>query len=323
MKLATYNDGSRDGQLVVVSRDLGLAHYAAGVATRLQQALDDWNFIAPQLQDLYETLNQGKARHAFAFEPRQCMAPLPRAYQWASAPAYGHHLELLGGAPPGEPRLVFLPGDALLGPCDVPRFANEGSGIDIEPGLVVVTGDVAFGASPETALEGVRLLALAGRWVLREAPSEQPAAAFAPVMVTPDELGEAWSGGRASLTLTLRCRGRILGRCDTGVDMDRHFGELIAAAARVRPVRAGSLIGAGPVSNRNGGKGHACIAEQRAAELAADGAASTGYLRFGEVVQLEASGRDGASLFGAIEQKVAGLVDAPSGIEENDAPPQD
>src|SRR5574341_136888 len=222
MKLATYKDGSRDGQLVVVSRDLSLAHYATGIATRMQQVLDDWNFLAPQLQDLPATLNHGTARHAIAFEPKLCMAPLPRAYQWADGSAYINHVELVrkarGAEVPGrfysDPLMYQGGSDDFLGPCDEAVFASEDWGIDFEAEIAVVTGDVPMGATPDEALEGVRLLMLANDWSLRQLiPAElekgfgffqsKPATAFSPVAVTPDELGPFWREGRVHLPL--RC----------------------------------------------------------------------------------------------------------------------
>ena len=232
MKLATYKDGSRDGQLVVVSRDLSSAHFATGIASRLQQVLDDWNFLSPQLQDLYVTLNQGRARHAFAFEPRQCMAPLPRAGQWLvldqAAPAAGAvgAAHASAGADPGRAGAADPHGgdggdgsgvapatlrqgasDDFLGPCDDAWFGSAAWGIGLAPGPVALVADLAMGASPAQGLDSVRLLLLANPWRLQRPPlpaagdglcsdlAAWPAAAFAPVAVTPDELGEAWHGG--------------------------------------------------------------------------------------------------------------------------------
>lgn len=368
MKLATYKDGSRDGQLVVVARDLATAHYATGVASRLQQALDDWNFIAPQLQDLSDALNAGKARHAFPFEPARCMAPLPRAYQWADGSAYLNHVELMriaasaasgasdrvaaaqagsanavhgpapgaGVVPPpagegdrrasdsGGSLLMYQGGsDDFLGPCDDICVASEDFGIDFEAELAVVTGDVPMAATPEQGLDAVRLLMLVNDVSLRHLiPDElatgfgffhgKPSTAFGPVAVTPDELGEAWIEGRVHLTMQIDWNGRKLGRCEAGPDMHFHFGQLIAHAARTRRLRAGSIIGGGTVSNpgvdKNGRRewprGCGCIAEKRAMEIIQDGAPQTEYMRFGDSVRIEMKGRDGASVFGAIEQQV-------------------
>jgi fumarylacetoacetate (FAA) hydrolase len=326
MKLATYKDGSRDGQLVVVSRDLASAHYAAGIATRLQQALDDWNFISPQLQDLYETLNGGKARHAFAFDPAMCMAPLPRACQWADGSAYINHVELVRRARNAEvpesfysdPLMYQGGSDDFLGPCDDAVFADEAWGIDFEAEVAVVTADLPMGASPEAALEGVRLLMLANDWSLRNLiPAElakgfgffqsKPATAFSPVAVTPDELGGAWQGGRVHLTLQSSWNGRKVGMCEAGPEMTFHFGQLIAHIAKTRNVRAGSIVGSGTVSNKDWARGYSCIAEKRAIETIESGAPATEFMKFGDTIRIEMKGDDGQSVFGAIEQKVAPL----------------
>jgi len=337
MKLATYRDGSRDGQLVVVSRDLSQAHFATGIATRLQQVLDDWNFLSPQLQDLFVTLNQGKARHAFAFEPRQCMAPLPRAFAWADAPAYAAHRARLQPAPELEaagaaPVMAWAGGDALLGPCQDAWFGSAGWHIDVGAGLAVVTGDVHMGASDTQGLDGVRLLLLANHWWLRRLQAEEqaragvalqcrPAAAFGPVAVTPDELGDAWRGGRVHATLHTSVNGRKLGLNDTGPEMQFHFGQLVAHLAMTRHVRAGSIVGAGTVSNQDASKGFGCIAERRAVEAATQGAASTPWLALGDEVRVELKARDGQSVFGAIAQRVTGPEqDMPPG---EDAPATD
>lgn len=336
MKLATYQDGSRDGQLVVVSRDLSSAHYATGIATRLQAVLDDWNFLSPQLNDLYVTLNHGKARHAFAFDARRCMAPLPRAYQWAEAIAYPSHAERLSqaagsAAPPGlrdTPLLGLGAGDRLLGPCEPAWFGSAAWGIDFGAGLAVATGDVAMGASPEQALAGVRLLLLANGWRLRALAADEqarglgvvqgwPAAAFGPVAVTPDELGEAWQGGRLQGTLQVAVNGRRLGRCATGPGMRHHFGQLIAHLAKTRDVRAGSLVGSGPVSSADEAGGCSSLAERRAAETLAHGAPRSAWLRSGDTVEIDCLGRDGLSVFGAIAQRVTGPDDLNTTADED------
>lgn len=332
MKLATYKDGSRDGQLVVVSRDLTTAHYATGIANRLQQALDDWNFISPQLQDLYDTLNHGKARHAFPFDPTLCMAPLPRACQWADGSAYLNHVELVRAARGAElPESYFTDplmyqggSDDFLGAHDAIRVASEDFGIDFEAELAVITGDVPMAATPEQGLDAIRLLMLVNDVSLRHLiPDElakgfgffhgKPSTAFGPVAVTPDELGEAWIEGRVHLTMQVDWNGRKVGRCDAGPDMRFHFGQLIAHAARTRRLRAGSIIGSGTVSNpgvekdgrREWPKGYGCIAEKRAMETIQDGAPKTDYMRFGDTVRIEMKGKDGESVFGAIEQNVS------------------
>ena len=338
MKLATYRDGSRDGQLVVVSRDLSTAHYATGVADRLQQALDDWNFLSPQLQDLSDTLNHGKARHAFPFDARQCMAPLPRAYQWADGSAYLNHVELVRAARKAtvpdsfysDPLMYQGVSDDMLGPCDDVVCASEAFGIDFEAEVVVITGDVPMGSSPERALEGIRLVALANDVSLRNLiPDElakgfgfvqsKPATAFSPVAVTLDELGEAWEKGRLSLTLQSTWNGRKVGMCEAGPEMTFHFGQLIAHLCKTRNVRAGSVVGSGTVSNKGvevdgrmeWPKGYSCIAEKRAIETIQDGKPTTAYMKFGDTIRIEMKGRDGQSIFGAIDQQIAEPIRSP------------
>jgi fumarylacetoacetate (FAA) hydrolase len=335
MKLATYKDGSRDGQLVVVSRDLSTAHYATGIAQHLQQVLDDWNFLSPQLQDLYVMLNQGKARHAFPFDPKMCMAPLPRAYQWADGSAYINHVELVRKARKSEVPASFYTdplmyqggSDDFLGPCDDVVCVSETHGIDFEAEVAVVTADVPMGAGPEQALDGIRLLMIANDVSLRNLiPDElakgfgflqsKPATAFGPVAVTPDELGDAWQGGKVHLTLQSVWNGRTVGMCEAGEEMTFHFGQLIAHLAKTRNVRAGSIIGSGTVSNRavetNGkkewSKGYSCIAEKRAIETILDGQPVTDYMKFGDTIRIEMKGKDGLSVFGVIEQKIAPLA---------------
>ena len=323
MKLATYKDGSRDGQLVVVSRDLSTAHYATGIASKLQQVLDDWNFLSPQLQDLYETLNGGKARHAFPFEPTQCMAPLPRAYQWADGSAFINHVELVRKARNAEVPETFYTdplmyqggSDDFVGPRDDVVAASEAFGIDFEAEIAVITADVGMGTTPEQAIDGIRLVMLANDVSLRNLiPAElakgfgflqsKPATAFSPVAVTTDELGDAWQGGRLNMTLQSTWNGRKVGMCEAGPEMTFHFGQLIAHLCKTRNVRAGSVIGSGTVSNKDWAHGYSCIAEKRAIETIEGGAPVTEFMKFGDTIRIEAKGKDGQSVFGAIEQKV-------------------
>ncbi len=324
MKLATLKDGSRDGLLAVVSRDLSSAHFATGMATTLQQVLDDWNFVSPQLEDLYATLNGGKARHAFSFDARHCMAPLPRAHQWADGSAYLNHVELVrkarGAEVPAsfyEDPLMYQGGsDDFLGPCDDAVFASAEWGIDFESEVAVVTGDVDMGTAPDAALEAVRLLMLVNDWSLRNLiPAElakgfgflqsKPATAFSPVAVTPDELGAAWQGGRVHLPLHSVWNGHTVGQPDAGPEMTFHFGQLIAHVAKTRRLRAGSIVGSGTVSNKDGSKGYSCVAEKRAIETIESGAPQTAFMQSGDTIRIEMLGADGASVFGAIAQRVA------------------
>ncbi len=317
MKLATYKDGTRDGQLVVVSRDLSTAHYATGIATRMQQALDDWGFIAPQLQDLYETLNNGKARHAFPFDPALCMAPLPRAYQRLMGAAYANHAALLGETT-SDCVVRQAASDPLLGAHDLVVCANENLGVDFSAEMAVITGDVPAGATPDAAMEEVRLVMLANAIALRQVAAQvqnQPSTAFSPVAVTLDELGDAWDEGQVHLTVQVAWNGRKVGMCDAGADMTYSFGQLLAHACKTRDLRAGTIVSTGTISNagfeKNGQtewpKGYSCIAEKRAMETTLDGKTTTEYMKFGDTVRIEAKGKDGQSVFGAIEQELAPL----------------
>jgi len=324
MKLATYKDGSRDGQLVVVSRDLTTAHYASGIATRLQQLLDDWNFISPQLEDLYQTLNNGKARHAFEFEPARCMAPLPRAYQWADGSAFINHVELVRKARNAEvpesfytdPLMYQGGSDDFIGARDPIVCPNPEWGIDFESEVAVIASDVPMGTSADAALEGIRLVMLANDVSLRNLiPAElakgfgffqsKPATAFSPVAATPDELGDAWRGGRVHLNLESAWNGKRVGLCSAGDEMTFHFGQLIAHICKTRNVRAGSVIGSGTVSNKDWSRGYSCIAEKRAIETIESGEPKTAFMQYGDTIRIEMKGLDGASVFGAIEQTVA------------------
>jgi fumarylacetoacetate (FAA) hydrolase len=323
MKLATYKDGSRDGQLVVVSRDLSTAHYASGIATRLQQLLDDWGFISPQLEELSQTLNHGKARHAFAFEPEKCMAPLPRAYQWADGSAFINHVELVRKARNAEVPASFYTdplmyqggSDDFIGARDDIVCASTEFGIDFEAEVAVITGDVEMGASPDAAIDGIRLVMLANDVSLRKLiPAElakgfgflqsKPATAFSPVAVTPEELGDNWHGGRLHLNLESVWNGKRVGLCDAGPEMTFHFGQLIAHLCKTRNVRAGSIIGSGTVSNKDWSRGYSCIAEKRAIETIEGGAPKTEFMQYGDTIRIDMKGADGSSLFGAIEQRV-------------------
>ncbi|GDX56157.1 fumarylacetoacetate (FAA) hydrolase [Comamonadaceae bacterium] len=323
MKLATYKDGSRDGQLLVVARDLKSAHYATGIAERLQQLLDDWNFISPQLQDLYDNLNQGRARHAFAFDPQQCMAPLPRAYQWVDGSAYLNHVELVRRARDAEVPASFYTdplmyqggSDDFLGPMEAVVCASEAFGIDFEAEIAVITGDVQMGATPSQALDGIRLVMLANDVSLRQLiPAElakgfgfvqsKPATAFSPVAVTLDELAGVWEQGRLNLALQSCWNGRQVGLCQAGPEMSFHFGELIAHICKTRNVRAGSVVGSGTVSNKDWSHGYSCIAEKRAIETIQNGQPSTEFMKYGDTIRIDMKGADGHSVFGAIEQMV-------------------
>ena len=323
MKLATLTDGSRDGQLVVVSRDLSLAVIATAVTSRLQTVLDDWDFFAPQLEDLYQTLNEGRARHSFAFDSKRAMAPLPRAYQWADGSSYVNHIELVRKArgaemPPSfwtDPLMYQGGSDDLLGPHDDVVCPSEEHGIDFEAEVAVVTGDVPMGSKPKAIGPYIRLLMLVNDVSLRNLiPAElakgfgffqsKPATAFSPVAITPDELGDAWRDGKVHRPLTVHWNGTKVGEPNAGDDMTFNFSQLIAHVAKTRNVSAGSIIGSGTVSNVDRSRGYCCIAEKRSLEMIEQGAAKTPFMKYGDQVRIEMFDETGRSIFGAIEQKV-------------------
>lgn len=283
MKFASYQDASRDGQLVVVSRDLTQVVYPTHIANRLQQVLDDWNYLSPQLQDLSDLLNAGRLRNAFAFNPAQCLAPLPRAYQWVRG----------GGFTSDAPLPTQTSSDSFLGAQDAFVCADSTKGLDFSAELAVATSDIPQGSSPEKAIEGIRLVLLANHWTLPDSVQgtspRDAGTAFGPVAVTPDELGEAWSQGRVHLTLQSTLNGRKVGLSDTGGDMAHHFGELIAALANSRKLSAGTLVGSGTV---------------RSPGIENNGNAVTDFLHSGDAIRIEMKGRDGLSVFGAIAQDV-------------------
>jgi fumarylacetoacetate (FAA) hydrolase len=323
MKLATLKDGTRDGQLAVVSRDLKTAAIADGIAPTLQRALDDWPFMAPQLVALYEQLNAGRAQRAFDFDARNCMAPLPRAYQWADGSAYVNHVELVRRARQAQmpesfwhdPLMYQGGSDDFIGPTDDIVVMSEEWGIDFEGEIAVVTDDVPMGSTPEQAAGHIRLLMLVNDVSLRNLiPAElakgfgffqsKPASGFSPVAVTPDELGAAWRDGKVHLPLRATWNNAQVGQPDAGVDMVFSFPQLIAHLARTRNARAGSIIGSGTVSNKDQRRGYTCIAEKRALEMIDGGEARTAFMRFGDHIRIDMLDTNGKSIFGAIDQKV-------------------
>jgi fumarylacetoacetate (FAA) hydrolase len=323
MKLATRRNGARDGELVVVSRDLTRAVSASQVAPTLQAALDDWVRCAPALAALAGRLEEGGAAGSVAFEPREVLAPLPRAHHWVDGSAYVTHVELVRRArgadmPPSfwtDP-LVYQGGsDDLLGACaDVP-FASEDHGIDFEAEVAVILGDVAMGTRASEAGGAIRLVVLVNDWSLRNLiPAElakgfgfyvsKPATAFSPVAVTPDELGAAWDGAKLHGALLSHVNGEPFGRPDAGADMTFDFPRLIAHIARTRNAGAGTILGSGTVANADRSRGSSCIAERRALEQIEGGAPRTPWLAFGDRVRIEMLDAGGRSIFGAIDQRV-------------------
>ncbi len=333
MKLATLRSGGRDGRLHVVSRDLARAIPSRSAAT-LQAALDTWATTAPLLQIEAIELEAGRRNDAVAFAAASCAAPLPRAYQWADGSAYVNHVELVRRARGAEmpasfwtdPLMYQGGSDSFLGPTDPIALADEAWGIDFEAEVAVVTDDVPMGVDAAAALGHVKLVMLVNDVSLRNLiPGElakgfgffqsKPSSAFSPVAVTPEELGDAWRDGKLHLPLLTHLNGAPFGRPDAGRDMTFDFGQLIAHAALTRPLAAGTIIGSGTVSNKDadggpgrpvaaGGAGYACIAEQRTVETLLHGAGQTPFLQFGDLVKIEMLDRDGASIFGAIEQPV-------------------
>jgi fumarylacetoacetate (FAA) hydrolase len=333
MKLATLKQGGRDGTLVVVSRDLTRCVPVPAIAATLQAALDDWNRLASRLGEVGAALEAGTVAGERRFEPAACHAPLPRAYQWADGSAYLNHVELVRKArgavlPPElltDPLLYQGGSDRMCGPRD-PIFAlSEDWGIDFEAEVAVVTGDVTMGASVDRCADAICLLMLVNDVSLRHLiPAElakgfgffqsKPATAFSPVAITPDELGDAWRDGRVHAPLTVQLNGELFGCPDAGRDMNFSFPELVAHAARTRELGAGTIVGSGTVSNRqgglhgssvaNGGVGYCCLAELRMYETIENGHWLTPFMHFGDGVRIEMFDADGASLFGAIEQRL-------------------
>jgi fumarylacetoacetate (FAA) hydrolase len=333
VKLATLKDGSRDGALALVSRDLRHAHVVADLARTLQDALDWWDSVAPRLERLYAQLNAGASATAIRFDPELALSPLPRAYQWADGSAYVNHVELVrrarGAAMPAEfwtdPLMYQGGSDGFLAPMDDIVFPDEAWGIDFEAEVAVITGDVPMGAAPSAAASHIRLVMLVNDVSLRNLiPAElgkgfgffqsKPASSFSPVAVTPDELGGAWRDGKLHLPLISHLNGALFGRPNAGIDMTFSFPELIAHAAKTRALGAGTIVGSGTVSNKegggpgrpaaSGGAGYACIAEQRTVETLFEGKPSTPFLSFGDRIRIEMRDDRGQSIFGAIEQSV-------------------
>jgi fumarylacetoacetate (FAA) hydrolase len=323
VKLASRKAGGRDGQLVVVNR--ALTHFVAvpDIAPTLQSALDQWNEVEPLLRDIAAAVEGGKHSDIRPFDPRECAAPLPRAYHWADGSAYVNHIELVrkarGAEMPGQfwnDPLIYQGGsDDLLGAYDEARFVSEEHGMDLEAEVAVITDDVPIGTTPDQAAPHVKLLMLVNDWTLRNlVPGElakgfgfyqsKPATGFSPVAITPDELGGAWRDGKVHLPLISHINGQRFGAPKAGVDMTFDFHRIIAHAARTRRLGAGTIVGSGTVSNTDRSTGSSCLAEVRALEMIEYGAARTPFLRFGDTVRIEMLDASGASLFGAIEQRV-------------------
>jgi fumarylacetoacetate (FAA) hydrolase len=326
MKLATLKNGSRDGLLVIVARDLTRC-VPAGEAATLQQLLDRWEELAPPMQARSDALNAGKLSDARPFDAAQAMAPLPRAYQWCDGSAYLSHAELVRKARKAEmpeflyhdPMMYQGASDTFLGARDAIEAEDEAWGIDLEAEVAVVTSDVPMGISATEARKHIRLLMILNDVSLRNLiPHElskgfgffhsKPSTAFAPVAVTPDELGQAWDGAKISLPLVSVVNGQELGHPNAGTDLDFDFPRLIAHAAKSRRLAAGTVVGSGTVSNRDLGVGSSCLAEKRMLETIEQGKPSTPFLQFGDRVEIDMLDARGQSVFGRIDQRVVRYV---------------
>jgi fumarylacetoacetate (FAA) hydrolase len=332
MKLATLRNGTRDGQLVVVSRDLAIAMPVPSIALTLQAAIDDWSRTAPLLQEVSDHLADGDAVGAVPFDPRQALAPLPRAYHWVDGSAYVNHVELVRKArnadmPPSfwtDP-LVYQGGsDDFIPPLGDVAVPSEEFGIDLEGELAVITDDVPMSTDAAAAGGHIKLLMLVNDWSLRNLiPGElakgfgfyqsKPATSFSPCAITPDELGPAWQDHRVHLPLVSQINGKPFGQPNAGVDMTFNFAQLLAHVTRTRRLGAGAVIGSGTISNYDRSSGSSCLAETRALEQIAHGKAITPFLRFGDRVRIDMFGHDGKSLFGAIDQQVVESTPRPYG----------
>jgi fumarylacetoacetate (FAA) hydrolase len=321
MKLATLRDGSRDGRLLVVRRDGVTAAPAEGWPT-LQRALDDWDRAEPALRAVAAELDAGEL-DGMPVEPERLAAPLPRAYEWVDGSAYLNHVILVRKARGAEPPatldtdpLVYQGGSGdLLGPHDPIVVVDEAWGVDFESEICVILGDVPRGARAADAAAHVRLVALANDVSLRNLiPAElakgfgffqsKPATAFAPLAVTPDELGDAWRGGRLHARVRSIYNGEMVGDCDAGPEMHFSFFDLIQHLARTRRYTAGTILGSGTVSNRDRARGVSCLAERRMIETIDDGQPRTPFMKVGDRIRIEAVLPDGTSPFGVIDQEV-------------------
>ena len=328
MKLGSLKEGGRDGTLIVVSKDLTRAVRVPGIAPTLQRALEDWSNAAPRLNGVYEALELSQAETingepVFAVDFTAFASPLPRAYEFVDGSAYLPHVARVRKARGAEVPESFYT-DPLMyqgvsagfyGPRDPVLVADEAYGIDLEAEVVVVTDDVPQGATPEQAAGHIQLVGLINDVSLRNLiPGElakgfgflqsKPRSALSPVLVTPDELGDAWRGAKLHRPLVSHINGKLFGAPEAGVDMQFSFAELVAHAAKTRPLSAGTIVGSGTIANQDESKGASCLAERRTLEVLAHGKAQTPFLRFGDTVRIEMFDAAGASIFGAIEQRV-------------------
>jgi fumarylacetoacetate (FAA) hydrolase len=328
MKLGSLKEGGRDGTLVVVSKDLKRAVRATGIAPTLQRALEDWQSVAPRLNALAEVLEQSPAEtingeDVFALDAAALAAPLPRAYEFVDGSAYLPHVARVRKARGADvpetfytdPLMYQATSAGFLGPRDPVQVRDEGYGIDLEAEVLVVTDDVPMGVSAEEAAAHIQLVGLVNDVSLRNLiPAElakgfgflqsKPRSALSPVFVTPDELGEDWRGNKLHLPLLTHVNGKWFGAPEAGVDMQFDFAQLVAHAAKTRPLSAGTLVGSGTVANEDTSLGASCFAEARTVETLRDGQPSTPFMSFGDRVRIEMLDKSGASIFGAIDQRI-------------------
>lgn len=323
MKLGSLKEGGRDGTLVVVSRDLTRAVRATGIAPTLQRALEDWSSAAPRLNALSDALNDGTADGVFGLDHAQLAAPLPRAYEFVDGSAYLPHVERVRRARGAEvpesfytdPLMYQAVSAGFHGPRDPVKVVSEDYGIDLEAEIVVVTDDVPMAVTPEQAAAHIQLIGLVNDVSLRNLiPGElakgfgflqsKPRSALSPVFVTPDELGPAWRDNKLHLPLLTHINGQWFGAPDAGVDMQFDFSQLVAHAAKTRPLSAGTIVGSGTIANQDTAKGASCFAEKRTVETLETGKPVTPFMSFGDLVRIEMLDAQGASIFGAIEQRI-------------------
>ena len=328
MKLASLKEGGRDGTLVVVSRDLARAVKATGIAPTLQRAMEEWGDTAPRLNAVYEVLEGSNAETingepVFALDCAQLAAPLPRAYEFVDGSSYLPHVERVRRARGAEvpesfyvdPLMYQAVSAGFYGPRDPVRVVSEDYGIDLEAEVVIVTDDVPMAATPEAAAAHIQLIGLVNDVSLRNLiPNElakgfgflqsKPRSALSPVFVTPDELGPAWIDSKVHRPLLTHINGEWFGAPEAGIDMQFNFAQLVAHAAKTRPLSAGTIVGSGTVANEDTSLGASCFAEKRTVETLEHGKPSTPFMKFGDTVRIEMLDAEGRSIFGAIEQRM-------------------
>ena len=323
MKLATRKNSTRDGELLVVSRDNQFAVCVGSSVPTMQALLDDWSRKAPELEAIYESLNAGDRSDAFPVDESTLHSPFPRAYAWIDGSAYINHIVLVRKARGAEPPatletdpLVYQGGsDTFLGPRDGIPLANTDWGCDFESEIAIVMDDTPQGVSPDEVHNYVKLVMLCNDVSLRNLiPAElaksfgffvsKPSSAFSPFAITPDELGEAWKGGRLYLPLITHLNGELYGNPDAGPEMHFSFNEIVAHVCKTRSLSAGTIVGSGTISNKDRSKGSSCLAEKRMIEKIDTGEFVTPFMSYGDRVTIEMFSQDGASLFGRIDQTV-------------------